>query len=112
MLESQLQRSVIQYLEVLENQHRLVFIRNNSFQGIIQRRNGSQGYIKNAHKGSADIILCVPGGNYVALEIKSDKGKQSEYQSSWQKRLNAVGGMYHIIRSLEDLDVILNAYSV
>ena len=36
------------------------------------------------------------------IELKTDKGKQSEHQIKWQKKIEEAGFSYVIIRSLED----------
>ena len=112
MRESAIQASILHYLTILEKQGRLSFIRNNSFSGSIQRRNGSQGYIKNAKRGAPDIIVFLPNGYYVLLEVKSDTGKQSQEQKDYQTLLQKLGGMYHIVRSLDEVEVVLQAYRV
>ncbi len=103
--EKDIQRAVLEYLQLLENMGKLYFFRNNSFQGSFQRSNGSQGYIKNNKKGVPDIIIC-DNGRFVGLEIKGTKGKQSEFQRQAEEAITLTGGQYHIIRSLNDFMVL------
>jgi hypothetical protein len=44
------------------------------------------------------------------LEIKSEHGKQSEEQKSFEKQVTAAGAKYFIIRSTEDMDAKLREH--
>lgn len=104
MKESELQKAIINYLTLQGNLGRCLFLRNNTFAGFIQRRDGSKGYIKNATiKGSPDIMLFLPKGNTIFLEIKSDKGKLSPAQEEFKERAEALGFSYLVVRSLDDI---------
>jgi hypothetical protein len=52
--------------------------------------------------GSADIIACIRG-RFVAIETKAKRGKQSVDQARWQKKIEAAGGTYWLVRSLDEL---------
>lgn len=52
--------------------------------------------------GSADIIG-VKDGRMVAIEAKSEKGRQSESQRAFQQRLESEGGFYVLARSVDDV---------
>ena len=52
--------------------------------------------------GVPDIIAVIDG-RFIGLEFKTYRGKQSEDQKIFQKRLEAAGGLYFIIRSVADL---------
>lgn len=48
-------------------------------------------------------IICVINGQYVGIEVKAAKGKQSEHQKDFQQTLEAAGGKYILAYSLEDV---------
>jgi hypothetical protein len=52
--------------------------------------------------GSPDII-CVIKGQFVGIEVKAPKGKQSDYQKEFQRQLEAAGGRYMLAYSLDDV---------
>ena len=81
-------------------------MRNNSFAGYIERPNQTRGFIKNNKPGAPDIIVCYQG-NYVGLEVKSKKGRQSDSQKDAEERILDAGGEYHIVRSVEDVQEII-----
>ena len=59
-----------------------------------------------ARKGIPDIIA-IKNNRVLFLEIKSPKGKQSEWQKQFQELIEGNGGEYYIVRSLDDLIKII-----
>lgn len=104
--EHQIQKSIIDYLQFQENAGKLVFIRNNSFSGQIIRGNKTMGYIKNNKVGAADIIVLKRNIAY-ALEVKSETGKQSLEQQDFEIKWCVAGGVYKVVRSLEEVISLL-----
>jgi hypothetical protein len=51
--------------------------------------------------GVSDLICILPG-KVVFIELKLEKGKQSETQRSFEKAVIALGHEYIILRNLED----------
>ena len=113
--ENDIQRTIKDYLQVRENQGKLMFIRNNSGAMPIKGQNGKMRYIKFGKKGSADILVFVPlflthsikALEAIAIEIKSETGRQSEDQVEWQKDWEKLGGVYYIVRSVEEVMKII-----
>lgn len=67
-------------------------------------RDDSGNIIMGAKGGTSDKVLCFPGvGRFVALEVKSVKGTQSEAQRAFQSRVTALGGLYILVRSADEL---------
>ena len=62
-------------------------------------------YYKNPRlkRGCPDIILILPTGQFVGIEVKSEKGKQSEYQIDFQKQIEKSNAQYWLIHSVEEL---------
>ena len=52
--------------------------------------------------GAPDIIADV-NGHFLAIEAKTKTGRQSEYQKTCQKQVEASGGTYIVARSLQDV---------
>lgn len=59
--------------------------------------------------GCADVIgLIKPTGRFLAIECKRAKGgKQSEDQQRFERVVTAMGGLYVLAKSLEDVDAAL-----
>lgn len=54
--------------------------------------------------GSADIIGLTPTGRFLAVECKSATGKQSDKQRKFEEKIKANGGVYLLVRSVEELE--------
>lgn len=61
---------------------------------------------KYAMRGVPDIILIKEGGTFVGLEVKSEKGKQSEDQFKFAKNCILKGAEYYVVRSIDDVQKI------
>lgn len=64
-------------------------------------------WVKGAAPGTADLLCCVTGGRFVALEVKTDKGQQTEQQRKYQAAVERKGGVYAVVRSVEDAIVVV-----
>jgi Holliday junction resolvase len=93
MRESDIQRQILDYLALKG----IFAYRNNS--GAFD--NGHGGFYRFGAVGSPDII-CVIDGQYVGIEVKAARGRQSEHQKEFQKKLEAAGGKYILAYSLDD----------
>lgn len=100
--ESQIKKSITDYLNLQENLGRCYFIRNNSVSGKLIRPDGSIGWIKNNKPGAPDIIILI-AGKFVGVEIKSSVGKQSPEQKQAQEFIERLGGIYVLARGIEDI---------
>jgi Holliday junction resolvase len=61
--------------------------------------------------GFPDIIAFKKGYDPLFIEVKTNKGKQSELQKYRQYELQKQGFDYHIVRSVENLKIILDTYN-
>ena len=54
--------------------------------------------------GVSDLMLLVANRGYHALcvEVKTIKGRQSEFQKAWEEKVKAQGFCYAVVRSLDD----------
>ena len=77
----------------------LVLWRNNVGQMI--DKDGRRVVFGVGGKGAADLIG-MWAGRFVALELKTDKGKQTDEQRKFEQLVLARGGVYAVLRSVED----------
>ena len=119
--ESDIIRAVNDYLQIQRNQKKLMFIRNNSGAIPIVDGTNKRRYIRFGDKGSPDFLVWLPFDNEkecefipmhkwirgIAIEAKSDIGKQSIDQIEWQADFEKLGGEYYIIRNIEELIKII-----
>ena len=101
MNESNIQKGILQYLGL----KRIYAVRVNSGATVINTPTGNR-YIKMAQAGTADILICY-NGLFIACEVKTEKGRQSDHQKFAEKQVNESGGIYFIARSIEDVREML-----
>jgi hypothetical protein len=53
--------------------------------------------------GHPDIIIC-KDSKFIAIEVKSDKGVQSELQKYRERQIRDSGGIYILARSMQDVE--------
>jgi len=53
-------------------------------------------------RGAPDIIAC-KNGQILFIEVKTPRGKQSEYQKEFQRNIEAQKCKYLLVRDLDDL---------
>lgn len=62
--------------------------------------------------GVADLLLLVPAQGYsmLAIEMKTDKGRQSPAQQEWQREAERHGIRYEVVRSFDDFNYLIEPY--
>lgn len=62
--------------------------------------------------GVSDLILLIARGDYhgLLIEMKTDKGRQSEAQREWQRKIEADGYKYVVVRSIEEFIKVVETY--
>ena len=98
--EGAVQADILDYLETRGH----CFFRVNNIPAFSRAADGSMRMRllpKHTPRGLPDIIV-VRRGWFVALEVK-DKGSQSADQKAFQRRVEAAGGRYHLVRSIQDV---------
>jgi hypothetical protein len=59
---------------------------------------------KHAMKGVPDIIVIKsPTGQFVGLEVKTAEGRLRPEQADFGRTAKSVGGAYHVVRSIDDV---------
>lgn len=90
--EKDTQRAILDYLQAV----RVFHYRNNT--GGFTNPKGHF-YLFGA-LGSPDIVAVVRG-IYIAIEVKSTGGKQSDHQKAFEENLTKAGGVYILADSIE-----------
>ena len=62
--------------------------------------------------GFPDLILLIPNKFYpfMGIELKTDKGRQSEQQKEYQREFESIGAKYVICRSLDEFMKVVTDY--
>ncbi len=115
LTEADIIRVINDYLQIQRNQGKLMFIRNNTGAIPIEAGKNKRRFIRFGDKGSPDFLVFtkrwIPYWGYelktIAIEVKSDIGRQSADQIKWQADFEKIGGEYYIARSLDELIKII-----
>jgi len=97
-----IQAAILEYLEVLEAQGKLMVIRNQS--GAFKHDNR---FIRFGRKGSADVMVWLPNGQGIMLEVKREGGKQTREQKVFQAKCDKLRIPYYVVRSVAAVKLIL-----
>lgn len=75
-------------------------------------RDGAKRKAMGMRPGFPDFILLLPhaGKPYLCIELKTKKGRQSEAQRIYQQHVEACGGAYEIVRSLDEFMTLVNEW--
>jgi len=89
-------------LKTHKNRCMIFSVPNDSINAIETKRKLNTGLLK----GASDLIVILTN-KILFVEIKTDKGFQSENQKDFQNRIEKLGYQYHIIRSLEQFQELI-----
>jgi hypothetical protein len=105
MTEAQIQKSILQWAAA----KRILMYRINVI-GTPLHKKGVTVYRPSTNRGMADIHATVLVGKIpvsVWLEVKRKRGKLSMYQEAFRDSVQAAGGYYFLVRSIEDVELAL-----
>jgi hypothetical protein len=60
---------------------------------------------KYSRTGLPDIIV-INDGFAIGLEVKNEKGRQSDNQKQIEKEWKEAGGEYYVVRSIDDVKIV------
>lgn len=97
-LEAPIVAAICDYLSL----RRHLFYRNNNTPIFDPTRQVFRAMPKHTMRGLPDIVVILKG-QYVGLEVKPPKGKQSEHQIEFERLLKEAGGRYHVVTSIDEV---------
>jgi hypothetical protein len=102
--EKQIENSVLSYLKM-----RGIFVFKNQSVGVFDpvRKVFRKPQSKHQIKGASDILGVLPGGRFLAIEVKAPKGRPTKEQMMFLDAVNRNGGLGFIARSIEDVEEVL-----
>jgi len=100
--EAQIQKAIM-----LFGAYRRILMHRINVIGTPLHKAGKTIYRPSTNKGMADIHATVLVGDIpvsVWLEVKTKKGRLSPNQKAFQESVEAAGGFYYVVRSIDDFD--------
>ena len=109
--EEQLQRAVVQLLQVYQSRGLLTFChvpnggRRNPIEAAALKAMGTT-------PGVPDLLLWAADGRSFGIELKSGAGKLSPAQIAWHATVSSLGHRVYVCRSVDDVERCLRAEAV
>lgn len=97
--EKNTQQAILEYL----TRRSIFHYRNNTGAVKVDKR-----FFRFGANGSPDII-CVDGGRFIGIECKGPKGKLSDDQVLFKINLERAGGLYLMVRSIDEFIQLWNS---
>ena len=107
--ESTVQREVIAYA-VAALPRALVFAVPNAARRTPSGRAANA--VPGLMPGAPDLVICLPGGRVLWVEVKASRGRLSDAQFMFCGKLHALGHDYAVVRSLGDLRLTFDALGI
>ncbi len=57
--------------------------------------------------GCPDLLVCIPGGEFMALEVKAPEGRTTKIQEKVMFDIEHAGGIVDVVRSVDDALALL-----
>src|SRR5580692_9371360 len=103
MKESETQKAILEWLAWKKFFH----YRNNSGAFVMpETATHARRFFRAGVVGAPDIV-CVIAGQYVGIEVKAPRGRQSENQKEFQRQLEEAGGKYILAHSIDDVAIAI-----
>lgn len=102
-LEKDIQRAIVNFLKIYSRKGTVIEYKQ------IARVNPHTGkrFFASVYPGVSDMMWFAAGGKTAFLECKTEKGRQSDHQIEFQKKMESLGYEYRIVRSIDDvLDLV------
>lgn len=103
--EQSIQRAILDYLR-----YRGIFCWKNNTAGIYVKARNT--YIPSHAPGVSDILGILPGGRFLAIEVKAPKGRVSPAQEQFLQTINERGGLAFVARSIDDVEEELKPFLI
>lgn len=71
-------------------------------QNTMQARAASGRMVRSCPDGVADILGCLQGGRFLAIEVKSETGALRPAQRAWLARMQQLGALVVVARSAQE----------
>jgi hypothetical protein len=78
--------------------------------GAVQIRPGQ--WYRYGKVGSSDILGCLPGGRFLAIETKAPEGRLSPEQKTFLTEIRELGGLAMVVKSWQEIDNALRREGV
>jgi len=110
MTEDQLQQQIFTWynnnycLKTQENRGMVFSVPNGGSRNVVEaKKMKATGLLP----GVSDLIVVLPTGKLLFIELKTETGIQSQAQKDFEERITKLGQEYYLIRSLEQFKALI-----
>ena len=109
--EEDLQQTCVRWFE-LQHHNIAMLLHHSPNGGKRSAREGARFKKMGTRAGFPDLFLYLPVGGFhgLAIEMKTDKGRQQPTQKAWQQQLEEHGYVYKLCRSFDSFREIIDEY--
>lgn len=108
-IENGIQRSIVAYLRTVVRDCVVMAIPNAARRTINGKpMNAAPGLLP----GAPDLVIALPDGKVLWLEVKAPKGVVSDNQVLVHERLGEIGHTVYIIRSIDDVKEVIQKLNI
>lgn len=77
---------------------------------MVADKAGRRRPFRGARNGTSDLVgYFAPLGRYIGLELKVGKNTQSDDQKAFEVDVKAKGGLYFVVRDMQELEDVLSS---
>ena len=105
-IESEIQKSCVRWFREAYPRYIILSIPNGGSRNSLEAVNLKQ---EGALAGASDLLV-IAEGVVLFVEMKSAKGRQSEYQKAFQKAVERLGHTYAVCRSLQEFQLTVERF--
>lgn len=102
--EKEVSKTIKEYLAVLEKLGLIVWWSRINSGTLSFGSRGKKTWVNLARAGTPDFLAMKKGGQFVAIEAKSSKGKLTDVQASVLNKIRVNGGLAIMARSVSDIE--------
>jgi len=99
--EAALKRAVVAALQ-LELRGRGKVLRLNAGKLVLSDAKYGRRVLSGVEPGTPDLLVLLPGGRCVWIELKAERGRVTELQASWHANARALGHHVAVCRTVQD----------
>jgi hypothetical protein len=106
--EDQIQAAIVNWLRTVLPGAIVLHLHNNPRSKVDGARLKAMGLVK----GAPDLLVCLPGGRGVFIEVKAPKGRVSPEQHGFSFACQGIGWTWFVARSIDDVSLAFKALGI
>jgi hypothetical protein len=106
--EDQIQAAIVDHIRTVLPAALVIHIHNNPSSAIDGARLNRMGLVK----GAPDLLVCLPRGEGLFIEVKAPKGVVSKEQTAFSFACQSVNWPWFVARSIDDVNLAFKSLNI